>query len=284
MNRNMPVNASVAPFVSASDLAEWQKTIGRTETRTEVLGAEPLRRFALATGAPDDVEHRSPPLGHWAFFPPHARDSEIGPDGHPRRGDFLPSVSLPRRMFAGGTIRFDSPLILGSEADQVSRIAGVSHKRGRSGDLVLVEVDRTIEQAGRACIRERQRYLYRANGPPIEMPVCASHRPAGEIWQPDEVNLFRFSAATFNGHRIHYDLPYAREAEGYPALVVQGPFTASRLAAFAMQAGSLAQFSFQARAPLFLSQPIYLRGAGVNVVEAVRCDGEVAMRADFVPA
>lgn len=264
--------------------ADWQEAVGRRESRVEVLAIEPLRRFALATGAVADVEEIPPPLGHWAFFLPQARDGEIGFDGHPLRGKFLPPIPLPRRMFAGSAITFLSPLVLGREAALVSRIAEVSHKRGRAGDLVFVDVDRTIEQDGCACVRERQRFVYRADGPAIAMPVPASPPPDGESWQPEEVHLFRFSAATFNSHRIHYDLSYAREREGYPALVVHGPFTAAKLAALALRDGPLARFSFRATAPLFLGQPIYLRTAGADAVEAVRCDGEVAMRADFARA
>lgn len=267
--------------ISGSDLAAWQETVGRTETRIEVLGAEPLRRYALAAGCEDETETTWPPLGHWAFFLPHAGDDEIGHDGHPKRGTFLPPVPLPRRMFAGSAITFIAPLVIGREAVLESRIAQVSHKQGRTGDLVFVEVDRTISQDKAVRIAERQRFVYRADGPRVGMPRPLDPPPSGERWQPDAVNLFRFSAATFNSHRIHYDLPYAREREGYPALVVHGPFTATRLAALAMREGPLTLFSFRALAPLFLGQPIFLRQADANAVEAVRCDGEVAMRAEF---
>jgi 3-methylfumaryl-CoA hydratase len=264
-----------------STLARWMQTIGRTETRVEELSAEPLRRFALAIGADPAVEHAPPPLAPWAYFLPQHEDALIGPDGHPQRGDFLPDISLPRRMFAAGTMEFARPLILNRDARLVSRIADVRHKRGRSGDLVFVDVEREVEQDGEARVRELQSFVYRDKGVPAALPEPLTAPPGGGEWQPTAVNLFRFSAATFNGHRIHYDLPYTRDVEGYPALVVHGPFTAAKLAALAMREGPLTRFSFRALAPLFLGQPVYLRTAGEGAVEAVRCDGVVAMRAEF---
>jgi 3-methylfumaryl-CoA hydratase len=264
-----------------ADVARWRMAVGRTAQSRECLGAEPLRRFALAIGADPAVETVPPPLAHWAYFLPAPADGTIGPDGHPERGDFLPPVSLPRRMFAAGAMEFLAPLALEREARLDARIADVSHKRGRTGDLVFVEVERTVAQDGAPRVRERQSYVYRDWGEAAAMPEPLATPPFGETWLPEAVNLFRFSAATFNGHRIHYDLPYAREVEGYPALVVHGPFTAARLAALALREGPLARFAFRAMAPLFLGQPIYLRKTDEGVVEAVRCDGIVAMRAEF---
>lgn len=267
--------------ISHSEIARWSGAIGRTQEAVERLGAAPLRRFALAVGSGPEAEKYPPPIKHWAFFLPEIEDRAIGPDGHPERGGFLPPVSLPRRMFAASTMEFPAPLELDQEARLLAQIADVTHKRGRSGDLVFVEVDRTIEQDGRVRVRERQSFVYRAAGEAAALPVPSANPPEGEVWTPGAVNLFRFSAATFNGHRIHYDLPYAREVEGYPALVVHGTFTAARLATLAMRGGPLTRFSFRAMAPLFLGQPIYLREAGGQAVEAVRCDGAVAMRAEF---
>ncbi len=264
--------------IAPEALADWAASVGRTETQVQRLEVESLRRFALAAGDDPDVERRSPPLAHWAFFLPSPADDGIGEDGHPRRGGFLPAITLPRRMFASAEIRFEAPLLLGEEAELTSAVAAVTHKSGRSGELVFVEVDRLIAQAGTPRVRERQHYVYRQDGAPAPLPVPA-HLPDGEVWQPEAVNLFRFSAATFNGHRIHYDLPYARDVEGYPALVVHGPFTATRLAGLAARHGALAAFSFRAQAPLFLGQPIVLEG-GPEEFNAIRCDGAVAMTAN----
>lgn len=263
--------------ITPQQLAEWQGAVGRETHEVETLSPVSLHRFSQAVGA--HAGQDAPPLPHWAFFLPCPNDDAIGPDGHPRRGDFLPPITLPRRMFAAASMQFEHPLEVGAEAALVSRVAEVSHKSGRSGDLVFVEVDRRFEQHGAVCVRERQTYVYRDWGEPVAMPPIADDAPEGELWQPDEVNLFRFSAATFNGHRIHYDLPYTTEIEGYPALIVHGPFTAARLAGLAQRHGDMAKFGFRAMAPLFLGQPIFLRRASDTVFEAVRADGATAMQA-----
>ncbi len=269
--------------IDPAALEEWKAAVGRTEVRNELLEFESLRRYALAVDADPAVEKVLPPLPHWAFFLPQPQDSEIGPDGHPKRGGFLPAITLPRRMFAAADIRFEAPLVLGGNAEQVSTIAEVTHKSGRSGDLVFVEVDRVLSQGGTVRVRERQSYVYRDMGDPAPMPVAADTAPDGEMWQPGPVNLFRFSAVTFNSHRIHYDAAYAKGEEGYPALVVHGPFTAAKLAGLAGRKGALARFAFRAQAPLFLGQPIYLQH-GEGEVSALRCDGATAMKAEVALA
>ncbi len=253
--------------------------MGRVVAERQRLDVETLRRYAVALGSDPEVERAPPPLAHWAFFLPLAEDGELGTDGHPRRGGFLPAVSLPRRMFAGATIDFLGALALGEEAELVSRIIDVEAKTGASGELVFVEVERALIQAGAARVRERQTYVYRDAGAPTPLPQPIDPAPAGEIWRPGTVNLFRFSAATFNSHRIHFDLPYAGDVEGYPALVVHGPFTAARLAGIAERGGSLARFRFRALAPLFLGQPIALREREGELA-AIRCDGVTAMIAE----
>ena len=263
--------------VTEAQLSQWQEAVGRELVEEEVLDPLALRRFARAVGCRDVAD--APPLPHWAFFLPSPLDDVIGPDGHPRRGDFLPDVTLPRRMFAASSIEFSGALELGKVARQSSRVAELTHKAGRSGDLVFAKVEKRLEQNGELRMREVQTYVYRGEGEPAVMPVPADDAPAGEVWHPDEVNLFRFSAATNNGHRIHYDLPYTTEVEGYPALIIHGPFTAAKLAALAMRDGALASFSFRAMAPLFLGQPVTLRCAESGEYEAVRCDGVIGMSA-----
>jgi 3-methylfumaryl-CoA hydratase len=260
-------------------VTQWQASVGREETRKQHLDAENLRRYALAVGGDSEVEHVQPPLPHWAFFLPEPADDVIGTDGHPRRGGFLPAITLPRRMFAASEITFGAPLLIGQKAEQTSRILSVTPKSGRSGDLVFVDVERTISQFNLVRISERQSYVYREDGDPVALPVPAKPSPEGELWFPNEVNLFRFSAATFNGHRIHYDRPYATDVEGYPSLVVHGPYTAARLAELAARTCELASFSFRAQSPLFLGQPIWLHRIGDDEVRATRCDGATAMTA-----
>ena len=257
-------------------LEDW---IGRREVRHQVLDVESLRRYAAAVGSDLNVERTPPPLGHWAYFNEVVGPEGIGEDGHPRRGGFLPPVTLPRRMFAQAELEFAAPLRLSEAAELHMQIADVRRRSGRSGELVLVEVDRRLEQAGVVRLTERQTIVYREAGEatPAVVPTL---EPAPEDWRPTRPDLMRFSAATFNSHRIHYDAPNAREVEGYPALVVHGPFTAAKLFALATKAagGPLKSFSFRAMAPLFLGQPIRLSATDVGV-EAVRCDGATAMAA-----
>lgn len=255
---------------------EWRTYVGRTEERRQILELESLRRFSLAVGSDLDVERRMPPLGHWAFFLPEPQDGDLGPDGHPKKGGFLPPVTLPRRMFAGASITFNEPLLLGKEAVMTSTIKSVEHKSGRSGELLFVTVERVITQDDNNAITETQNYVFRGEGAPAPLPEPSTNPIDGELWQPSAVNLFRFSAATFNSHRIHYDLPYAQEEEGYPALIVHGPFIAARLAGLAEREAPLTSFSFRAQAPIFQGQPIRLRRDGAEA-EAIRCDGAVAM-------
>ena len=261
--------------ITPAQLSAWQEAVGREIVEESVLETGALARFALAVGA----DGGAVPLAHWAFFLPSPKDGDIGPDGHPKRGNFLPDIALPRRMFAASSIEFPGALKTGTSARQTSRVAELTHKAGRSGDLVFARVEKRIEQGGELRVREVQTYVYRDMGDPVPMPEPMPQMPEGERWQPDEVNLFRFSAATGNGHRIHYDQPYTTRVEGYPALIVHGPFTAAKLAALAMRDGDLARFSFRALAPLFLGQQIVLRRTGEGEYEAVRCDGATAMSA-----
>ncbi|HYE51345.1 MAG TPA: MaoC family dehydratase N-terminal domain-containing protein [Azospirillaceae bacterium] len=260
---------------------DWGAWIGRTEERREVLDTGSLRRYAAALGEDLDVERTPPSLAHWAFFLPVAGASEIGPDGHPARGGFLPPVPLPRRMFAAAEMSFEGPLRLGAPATLTARVADVKQRSGRTGGLVFVEVDRTIAQDGAVRVRERQTIVYREAGDPQPpVPETVPPDPGDEVWTPGPVELFRFSAVTFNSHRIHYDLPYATAEEGYPGLVVHGPLTAARLYGLARRrAGAApARFAFRAAAPLFAGQPIRLTaGEEPGEVRAVRCDGTVAM-------
>jgi len=261
-------------------IEDW---IGRTRTQKAMVEAELLRRYAAAMGADLDVEAHFPPLGHWALFNDAVDPADLGPDGHPRRGLFLPPIALPRRMFASAELRFEAPLALGEAAELSTTITDLRRRSGRSGELVLMDTERRLTQAGALKILERQTAAYREAGAPTPA-VAETWTGEGELWRPRPVDLFRFSAATYNSHRIHYDQPYAREEEGYPELVVHGPFTAAKLCGLARSLASkpLKAFSFRAQAPLFVGQAVRLRGGqDAGTVEAVRCDGQVAMTATF---
>jgi 3-methylfumaryl-CoA hydratase len=265
--------------VSETDLGHWQSWIGRSETRTQLADAASLRRFAVATGWEGDILLDPPPLAVWAWFLETVSDAEIGPDGHPSRGGFLPPVSLPRRMFAAASLDFHGAILLDAPAEMALRVADVQLKRGESGELVFVDVERTLSQAGIVRVSERQTYVYREAGAALSLPpVVRGASDEGEIWQPDAVNLFRFSAATFNSHRIHYDRSYAREVEHYPDLVVQGPLAVARLTGLAARHGQIAELEFRALAPLFVDQPVRLIEFAGGMFEARRCDGLTATR------
>jgi 3-methylfumaryl-CoA hydratase len=264
-----------------TDLAAW---IGRTRADTAVLDPEIARRYAAAMGADLKVEAHFPALGHWAYFNDAVERGELGPDGHPKRGRFLPPVELPRRMFASATFAFAAPLRLGEPAQLDQTIADVRERSGRTGALVLVDVERRLSQGGALKLTETQTVVYREAGEATPPVADTGAGGEGELWAPNTVDLFRYSAATYNGHRIHYDQRYVREEEGYPDLVVHGPFTAAKLCDLAARAAGapLKAFSFRAQAPLFVNQPVRLRhGAEASSVVAVRCDGQTAVSATF---
>ncbi|NOW48196.1 3-methylfumaryl-CoA hydratase [Novosphingobium sp. SG751A] len=266
--------------IAENDLAHWRTWIGREEVRREVLDAEALRRFAAAIGESLEVETDQPSLAHWAFFLPIAAADQIGPDGHPKRGGFMPPITLPRRMFAAGRMEFGAALALGQPATRRSIIRDLQYKSGRSGDLILLEVEHTIEQAGEVRVTERQTIVYRDAGAATPAIVAADVPPAPDdaIWNPTSVDLFRFSAVTFNSHRIHYDLPYATAEEFYPGLVVHGPFTATRLFGHARRHGPRPHtYAFRAVAPMFCGAPIVLREVSPGQLAAIRADGAEAM-------
>ncbi len=270
--------------------AEW---VGQQEMRQEVIALSP----ALGVNAMLDIEDRPlangdslPPLWHWFYFLPQVPGSRIGRDGHPERGGFLPPVDLPRRMFAGARLQFQSPLLIGREATREGEILKVSEKSGGSGRLMFVTVAYRILQGGRVCVREEQDIVYRDPGPPMAAPVPSqklAEIPTGSwsrLVTPGPVLLFRFSALTFNAHRIHYDRPYAMNEEGYPGLVVHGPLTAIMLMDLVRHnaEGRVTGFSFRGRAPLFDLAPFRLVGTpgqgGVDL-EAQGPDGKIAMTA-----
>jgi 3-methylfumaryl-CoA hydratase len=239
-------------------LRDW---VGRTEVRADQVTSAPVAAMAATLDFETfDVSPGAavPPLWHWLYFTPLARQSEIGPDGHAKRGGFLPPVPLPRRMFAGGRLEFLRPLRVGEEIKRASRIKDVTIKEGRSGTLVFVTVRHEITDAGGAVINEEHDIVYRENPRPDAPAQKPQPAPDGEAFAreiaPDPVLLFRYSALTFNGHRIHYDRSYATEVEGYPGLIVHGPLIATLLVdvlARNQPQARVKRFSFRAVRPLF---------------------------------
>jgi 3-methylfumaryl-CoA hydratase len=268
------------------DIAELRKWIGREERVTDVITAAPVRALA-ATLDRDDPEPRPgdalPPLWNWLYFLPAHRQSELGADGHARRGGFLPPVALPRRMWAGGRFEFHRTLRIGETVERVSRIVDVKYKEGRSGRLVFVVVRHEIGDA----VVEEQDIVYRDSGA-APRAALAGHGPAPHwerVIHPDDVLLFRYSALTFNGHRIHYDRRYATEVEGHPGLVVHGPLLATLLLDLVQRSlpqMKVTKFEFRAVGPLFDTAPFAVcgrrEGDGVKLW-AREMAGGVAMEA-----
>jgi 3-methylfumaryl-CoA hydratase len=274
---------------SSHAFAEW---IGRQERLDEELSLAPVQAM-LATL--DDGERRLgpgdplPPLWHWLYFLPRVPAARIGKDGHPQRGGFLPPVELPRRMFAGARLHFRHPLVIGKPASRAGTVRDISQKHGASGTLIFVTVEYQVEQDGRVCVEEVQDIVYREPGARIAAPAAVElPAPPASAWTrtvtPDPVLLFRFSALTFNAHRIHYDRPYAINEEGYPGLVVHGPLTAVLLLDLVHRHTdrTVIAYSFRGRAPLFDLAPFRLVGQPEDdavALEAVGPDGGVAMTA-----
>jgi 3-methylfumaryl-CoA hydratase len=224
-------------------------------------GLDPARAAALhATlnrpGPPPGTGDPLPEFWHHTFFWHALPPAELGRDGHPQPGEFLPDTGLPRRMWGGGVLEFRAPLILGTQAQKLSAITGVKRKQGQSGPLALVTLSHEIRQEARLCLIETQTLLYREEAAPGQTAPTQIKAPTDEsccktaAFTP--TILFRYSALTFNGHRIHYDRAYCRDVEGYPGLVVHGPLLAQFLVQMAVDVlGPLTRFSFRATAPLF---------------------------------
>jgi len=197
-----------------------------------------------------------PHFWHWSQFWDISQPDQLGRDGHPKTGTFIPDLNLPRRMWAGGSLDFKVPLKIGTDAERTSKIMDITKKTGRSGPLAFVTIEHEIKQSGQLCISERQDLVYRDDPAPNAPPLASKLAPNGEdaliAHSVTKTDLFRYSALTFNGHRIHYDLEYAQEVEGYPGLVTHGPLLAQRLIELAMrELGDVNRFAFRAVSPLF---------------------------------
>ncbi|HLW28939.1 MAG TPA: MaoC family dehydratase N-terminal domain-containing protein [Kiloniellales bacterium] len=248
-------------------LKDW---IGRSETREEQLEpsrAEALRVTLESEDAPAEVGTALPELWHWAYFWDYAPLSELGHDGHAARGGFLPPVPLPRRMWAGSRFQWLAPLRLGDLVRKTSTIKSIEEKQGRSGQLVFVTVQHELAGPAGLAIREEHDIVYR-EAPMSGAPARSSGEAAPEgAWKrhltPDPILLFRYSALTFNGHRIHYDQPYVTGEEGYPGLVVHGPLLATLMVDLARRSvpeKRLLSFQFQAIRPVFCGEKILVGG------------------------
>lgn len=267
-------------------VTDW---IGKTETRSDILTAGPLAALSATLDRDDPQPQPGDPLPllwHWLFFLDRHRASELGPDGHARRGGLLPPIELPRRMWAGSRFEFHHPLRVGDQITRETRVIDIKEKKGRSGPLVFVVVRHEISNAAGLAIIEEHDIVYREHGP----GAPAQAAPANAAWErtvrADDVLLFRYSALTFNAHRIHYDRRYATEVEGYPGLVVHGPLIATLLMDLLRRhepAANVARFSFRAVSPLFDTAPFVVCGkpdGQTIVLWAKDATGNLAMSAE----
>lgn len=252
--------------MSEIDIDHLRTWIGKTHVDEDVISARHARLMAATVGVANPAHIRDdaslPPLWHWIYFLEGLPPAELGRDGHPARGGFLPPVPLPNRMWAGGRVAFLQPVPIGSHIRKTSRIAKIDHKVGRSGDLVFVTVLHELASlAGEPLIREEHDIVYKSASRPAT-PAAAEMRPAqfSATFTPTSTTLFRYSALTFNGHRIHYDLDYCRNVEGYASLVIHGPLVATLLANFAEEVSgrTVREFNYRGLSPALLGETITL--------------------------
>lgn len=272
--------------MSENNLQDW---VGRQERVTEFISASHAKKIAFSVNAPIPVDGKELPLlWHWAYFIDPMPLDELGEDGHPARGGFLPPADNRNRMWAGGRLNFVDDLIIGKEAERITTIKAVVEKEGRTGKLLFVTLEHVYEQEGKVCIIEEQDIVYREPSP----PKLVGEEPAPEAeWsqeiEPSAVMLFRYSAVTFNGHRIHYDYPYANGVEGYPGLVVHGPLIATKvLQAFIEEHPEklVTQFNFRGVRPLIAPEPFKVEGMVLEVNSAklwAQQGGTLAQKAEI---
>lgn len=269
------------------NLQDW---IGRSETLEDIATATPYAALSATLDRPDTTRPAPgtplPCLWHWLYFLPIHAQSEIGPDGHARRGGFLPPVSLPRRMWAGSDFEFHEPLCVGDALARTSTIVDVREKTGRTGSLVFVKVRHELRRNGSAdvALTEHHNIVYRAAPAPGDVAPPPQAAPTEFAWKrrivADDVLLFRYSALTFNGHRIHYDRKYVTEVEGYPGLIVHGPLIATLLMDLLrrqMPGATVRRFEFKAVRPTFDVNPFSIHGQPSADGKSVRlwgCDHE----------
>jgi 3-methylfumaryl-CoA hydratase len=279
-------------------MSEWQAWVDRKQSQTDRVDQGLAARWLATLDRAAPADGAMPQAFHWCLCLPDAATARLGPDGHPLRDDgpesFLPPVPLPRRMWASSKIEFHAPLRPGDGVARHSRVASVTEKQGGSGRLVFVEVEHDTLTGETLAVREAQSIVYRDAATPGATPVPpppggGKFDPSG--WDahraitPGEALLFRYSALTFNSHRIHYDAPYARGEERYRGLVVQGPLTATLLLDLARrQFGDnvLTRFAFRGISPAIAGEALHLvlRGTGEAIeLGAFAGDGRHVMSA-----
>ncbi|MEX0341746.1 MAG: MaoC family dehydratase N-terminal domain-containing protein [Erythrobacter sp.] len=279
-------------------MADWSDWVGREQRSADKLGVRLAAQWCATFDRDAPADSAMPQGVHLCLCTPEARTGQLAPDGHPVRNDdlssFLPPVPLPRRMWASSAMQFHAPIAIGARIERSSRVATITPKSGSRGEMVFVEVDHETRANGTLTVSERQSIVYLeglAPGAPLSPPEATGERFDSSGWQahrmlvPDERLLFRYSALTFNTHRIHYDAPYTREVEHYRGLVVHGPLTASlllQLAGSHFGENRLASFTFRGVSPAIASEPLHLvlREGGEEVeLGAFAADGRQVVKA-----
>jgi 3-methylfumaryl-CoA hydratase len=251
-------------------MGNWENWIGKSSTIENYLDATQARKMQVLLdqdptfSAGDEL----PPAWHWLYFHELTKSSNLGKDGHTELGISMPAFSFTRRMWAGGNIQWIAPIMVGQNATRKSQILSISEKTGRSGDLIFVTVEHQILQNEKICLREEQNVVYRAD---LKLDVKSNLATAknesdfSKIWQLDETDLFRYSALTFNSHRIHYDQKYATETENYPGLIVHGPLLSTLILDLAKSnARPINQFTYRASNPIHLPNGFSVHGKTNN--------------------
>ena len=276
------------------DLSLLRQWAGKSEVIRDVIHAGTAAALAATLDRKFDAREGAalPPLWHWTYFWTACPQSQIGSAGHPQRGGFLPPVPLPRRMWAGGRLHFAAPLPIGAAATRTSTILDVNAKTGKTGHLAFVTVKHEIAHGGAVVLTEEHDIVYRGMPQPGAASPPAKQAPVTAAWArtitPDPVLLFRYSALTFNGHRIHYDRSYVTQVEGYPGLIVHGPLIATLLLDLLhrnMPQAHVERFDFRAVGPLFDIEPFKVCGQPEDDGRTVRlwaqnARGELAMQAE----
>ncbi len=268
-------------------LQEW---IGKSETVTDTLHPAQARLMQATLDRQPTFEKNAPlpPLWHWAYFHSGVPLSGLGRDGHPELGTFLPPVDLPHRMWAGSRLTFAQPILLGDTITKTSTIKNVTIKSGRSGTLCFVTVEHVFKTPDDTlCISEEQDIVYKADPAPDALlpspPEPPKNSLSNETITPSTIQLFRYSALTFNSHRIHYDREYCKAVEGYPGLVFHGPLAATLLADMACRKANhapLKSFNFRAMSPLFDTSPFTIHSDGKGILWAQNPQGTLSMKAE----
>ena len=279
--------------MTAIDLAYLRTWTGKTRVEDDLIAARHARLMAATVdfANPGQINDGAPlpPLWHWIYFLEGLPPGQLGRDGHPARGGFLPPVPLDNRMWAGGRLAFLAPVPIGARVRKTSRVLAVDHKTGRAGDLVFVTVLHELTaMSGELLVREEHDIVYKNASPPAPGTGDAEPLPADarcRSFAPTSTTLFHYSALTFNGHRIHYDQDYCRDVEGYDNLVIHGPLTATMLASFAEEAGDrrLREFSYRGLRPALLGETLTLVAevTGKTAVLSARlASGATCMRAE----